>query len=166
MATTSSESPTDNPAANPLSRFSDVRPRPAAWLWRNWLPLGKLAILDGDPGLGKSTLLFDLAARVSHSGVMPDGSSGASGTVILAVATAFWMEPRILQQLAARQDHRQLAVDLAVAPRLFQEAMFRHAEVSKQFGKFGRCDRRAFGETEPKLGHSCEIVGRGGLASP
>src|SRR5262249_498759 len=54
MSTPSSQPPHD-PAANPLSKFSDVRPRPAAWLWRDWLPLGKLAILDGDPGLGKST---------------------------------------------------------------------------------------------------------------
>jgi hypothetical protein len=30
----------------PLSKFSEVRPRPTAWLWQNWLPLGKLAILE------------------------------------------------------------------------------------------------------------------------
>jgi hypothetical protein len=94
MSTTSSEIP----AANPLSKFSDVRPRPAAWLWPNWLPLGKLAILDGDPGLGKSTLLFDLAARVSNNGVMPDGSAGASGNVIILNAEddpAETIQPRL-----------------------------------------------------------------------
>src|SRR5262245_34433405 len=75
---------TDNPGAdNPLAKFSDVRARPMAWLWPNWLPLGKLAMLDGDPGLGKSTLLFDLAARVSSNGLMPDGTQGASGSVII-----------------------------------------------------------------------------------
>jgi RecA-family ATPase len=83
MSTTPSQPPTQDSTPHPLSKFSDVRPRPAAWLWRNWLPLGKLAILDGDPGLGKSTLLFDLAARVSNNGVMPDGSAGASGNVII-----------------------------------------------------------------------------------
>ena len=30
--------------------------RPLAWLWPGRLALGKLAILDGDPGLGKSLL--------------------------------------------------------------------------------------------------------------
>ena len=83
MSPTSSQPPTHVPPANPLSKFSDVRPRPAAWLWRSWLPLGKLAILDGDPGLGKSTLLFDLAARVSSNGIMPDGAQGVSGNVII-----------------------------------------------------------------------------------
>jgi hypothetical protein len=97
MSTPSSQPPHD-PAANPLSKFSDVRPRTAAWLWRYWLPLGKLAILDGDPGLGKSTLLFDLAARVSSNGVMPDGSAGASGNVIILNAEddpAETIQPRL-----------------------------------------------------------------------
>jgi hypothetical protein len=98
MSTTSSESPSHDATADALSRFSDVRPRPAAWLWRNWLPLGMLAILDGDPGLGKSTLLFDLAARVSNNGVMPDGSPGESGNVIILNAEddpAETIQPRL-----------------------------------------------------------------------
>jgi RecA-family ATPase len=79
----SSQAVTHDPTDNPLAKFSDVHAKPAAWLWPNWLPLGKLAILDGDPGLGKSTLLFDLAARVSSSGAMPDGTQGARGSVII-----------------------------------------------------------------------------------
>jgi hypothetical protein len=98
MSTTSPEAPSQDPIADPLCKFSDVRQRPAAWLWRNWLPLGKLAILDGDPGLGKSTLLFDVAARVSNSGVMPDGSPGRSGNVIILNAEddpAETIQPRL-----------------------------------------------------------------------
>jgi hypothetical protein len=75
-----------------------VRQRPAAWPWRNWLPLGRLAILDGHPGLGNSTLLFDLAARVSNSGVMPDGSRGETGNVIILNAEddpAETIQPRL-----------------------------------------------------------------------
>ena len=51
------------------------------------LPRGKLAILDGDPGLGKSTCALDLAARVTLGALMPDGSSadldGPAGVVIM-----------------------------------------------------------------------------------
>jgi RecA-family ATPase len=56
------------------------------WLWPGWLPLGKLCDLSGDPGLSKSTLLLDLAARVSTDGVMPDGSRGVTGGVCLMSA--------------------------------------------------------------------------------
>src|SRR5436305_682651 len=42
---------------------SSLTPRPLTALWPGRLAEGKLAILDGDPGLGKSLLALDLAAR-------------------------------------------------------------------------------------------------------
>jgi hypothetical protein len=44
---------------------SDVRTEQVDWLWKPWLPVGELTILDGDPGLGKSTLTCELAARLT-----------------------------------------------------------------------------------------------------
>lgn len=58
-------------------RLSDVEPEPVAWLWGGWLPMGKVVVLDGDPGTGKSTITLDIAARLSRGDVMPDGSTGA-----------------------------------------------------------------------------------------
>jgi RecA-family ATPase len=70
-----------------LVRLSDVEPEPVRWLWPGRIPLGKLTMLDGDPGLGKSTLALDIAARLSRGDAMPDGSAGdmdgPAGTVIL-----------------------------------------------------------------------------------
>ena len=62
-------------------------PEEVGWLWKPWLPLGKLVTVDGDPATGKSTLLLDLAARVTRSGLMPDGTyAGTTGAVILLAA--------------------------------------------------------------------------------
>ncbi len=83
MLPTPSQPPAGDGLETSLTRFAEVRAVPPAWLWPNWLPLGKVAILDGDPGLGKSTLLFDLAAHVSSTGIMPDGSAGATGGVLI-----------------------------------------------------------------------------------
>ncbi|HBI46324.1 MAG TPA: hypothetical protein DDY78_26255 [Planctomycetales bacterium] len=66
--------------------MSEVEARPVEWLWPGWIPLGKVTVLDGDPGLGKSTLLFDLAARVSRDGVMPDGAVGPVGASLILSA--------------------------------------------------------------------------------
>ncbi len=70
-----------------LLRLSTVEPTPVRWLWPGRIPLGKLSILDGDPGLGKSLVTIDLAARVSRGLAMPDGSagdlSGATGAILL-----------------------------------------------------------------------------------
>jgi hypothetical protein len=60
-----------------------VTPERVEWLWEGRIPLGKLTILDGDPGLGKSTVTMDLAARLSAGRCMPDGSTGAPAGVIL-----------------------------------------------------------------------------------
>lgn len=65
----------EKPAPEPvLTRLRDVKAEPVPWLWKGWLPEGTLSILDGDPGLGKSTLTLDLAARVSRGWEMPPGS--------------------------------------------------------------------------------------------
>ncbi len=63
----------------------DVEPAPVQWLWEPYLARGKLAILDGDPGTGKSFLTIDLAARLSRGGTMPGGPVrfGARETVLL-----------------------------------------------------------------------------------
>jgi hypothetical protein len=64
---------------------SQLAARPLAWLWPGRLALGKLAILDGDPGLGKSLVTLDLCARLSTGQPFPDGSPGpeASGAIVL-----------------------------------------------------------------------------------
>lgn len=51
--------------------LADVLPEPVRWLWPSWMPSGSLVVLDGDPGLGKSTLTLDLAARISTGRALP-----------------------------------------------------------------------------------------------
>ena len=54
-------------------RISQVVAEDVAWLWAGRIPFGKLTLLDGDPGLGKSTLLLDLVARLSRGFPLPGG---------------------------------------------------------------------------------------------
>ena len=49
----------------------DVTCAPVLWLWPGRIPRAKITVLDGDPGLGKSTITLDLAARVSSGHRMP-----------------------------------------------------------------------------------------------
>src|SRR5579859_777021 len=55
---------------------SQVTPRDVAWLWPGRLGLGKLAILEGDPNLGKSLVALDLCARLSTGRPFPDDRPG------------------------------------------------------------------------------------------
>lgn len=71
-----------------LIRLAEVQAQPVRWLWPGRVPLGKLTVLDGDPGLGKSLLTLDLAAGVSQGRAMPwDAAStldGPRGVVVLS----------------------------------------------------------------------------------
>lgn len=49
--------------------------RSIEWVWRGWVPLGAVTVLDGNPDVGKSTLSVDLAARVTTGRSFPDGAS-------------------------------------------------------------------------------------------
>src|SRR5205085_290405 len=45
-------------------------------LWSGYLAVGSLAMLDGDPGLRKSMVTLDLAARLTTGRAWPDGAAG------------------------------------------------------------------------------------------
>lgn len=93
--------------------LSSVAPESVEWLWDGRIPCGKLTVLDGDPGLGKSTAAADIAARVSTGQPMPDGSGGGqpAGVVLLSAedGLADTIVPRLM---AAGADlSRILALD-------------------------------------------------------
>ena len=54
--------------------MADVESEEVRWLWDRRIPLGKLTVLDGDPGLGKSVITMDLAARVTAGRDFPNGN--------------------------------------------------------------------------------------------
>lgn len=69
-----------------LVRLSDVAAEPVAWLWPGRLARGKVTLLAGDPGLGKSFVTLDVAARISTARPWPDGGAAMLGNTILLSA--------------------------------------------------------------------------------
>ena len=51
--------------------WNTVQPKPVTFLWDNFLPFGKISLLVGDSGLGKTTLAVDIAARLTSGRSMP-----------------------------------------------------------------------------------------------
>ena len=66
--------------------MADVDSRPVDWLWPNRIAAGRITLLVGMPGTGKSFLTCDLAARVSTATPWPDKSECQQGSVILISA--------------------------------------------------------------------------------
>jgi len=66
--------------------MADVQAQEISWLWPSRIPLGRLSLLVGRPGEGKSFATLDWAARVSSGQSWPDGSSCEEGSVLLVSA--------------------------------------------------------------------------------
>jgi putative DNA primase/helicase len=62
---------------------NDLTPEPVRWLWPGWLALGKLHILAGAPGQGKTTIAIAMAATVTIGGRWPDGTRCEPGNVLI-----------------------------------------------------------------------------------
>ncbi|WP_395644186.1 AAA family ATPase [Rudaea sp.] len=60
-----------------------VKPEPIRWLWPGWLARGKLHVLAGQPGTGKTTLAMDIAASVSAGRALPSGWRPDHGRVLV-----------------------------------------------------------------------------------
>lgn len=71
-------------AALKLVNLGDVSPEPVRWLWKPYVPLGKLTLVMGDPEAGKSWLTLALSAAVSRHGRMYETAVKAGKVLLLS----------------------------------------------------------------------------------
>lgn len=95
------------PRAPSVDLLSDIAPEAVTWVWPGRIPGGKVSLLIGDPGLGKSLTCLDLAARITTGGLWPDGTRAPEGNVVLLTAEdglADTVRPR-LDALGGKPEH-------------------------------------------------------------
>ncbi len=66
-----------------LVRADTLTPEPVTWVWPGWVPCGKVALLAGAPGVGKTTVAMAMAATVTKGGSWPDGLKSPVGDVLI-----------------------------------------------------------------------------------
>src|SRR4030095_3261387 len=64
-------------------RADTIKPEAVTWLWDGFLAGGKLNIVAGAPGTGKTTLALAIAATLTIGGRWPDGTRAAIGDVLI-----------------------------------------------------------------------------------
>ena len=52
-------------------KASEIEPKEVKWLWYPYIPFGKVTLLQGDPGDGKSKLMLSIAALLSKGEPLP-----------------------------------------------------------------------------------------------
>jgi putative DNA primase/helicase len=55
--------------------MAEVEAEPVDWLWAGRIARGKLTLIAGDPGMGKSQIALDIVARISKGARSPDGNT-------------------------------------------------------------------------------------------
>ncbi len=80
------ETPRERAGDAILTCMADVEARPVSWLWRFRIPLGRITLIAGLPGDGKSFASLDFAARVSTGATWPDGTPCPRGSVLIIAA--------------------------------------------------------------------------------
>lgn len=86
-----------------LTRAATIRPQRVRWLWDGRLALGTLGLLAGAEGLGKSTLAYWLAARITR-GELPGEVDGQPRSVLVCATEDSWAHTVVPRLMAAGAD--------------------------------------------------------------
>lgn len=85
-----------------LTYYSEVAASEVAWLWYPYIALGKITLIQGDPGDGKTTLALHLASILSRGAEMPmHGSALPAGNAIYQSAEdnpSDTIKPRLMRE--------------------------------------------------------------------
>lgn len=120
-----SVAPVAESVAPTVRTLADVPVERVAWLWPDYLPLGKLVVLDGDPSVGKSTATIDLAARVSTGDRWPDGAPNPGPGDVLLLSAEDGLSDTIAPRLTAAGADLARVHALLEVPQLGEEGAVR-----------------------------------------
>ena len=65
-----------------IIKASEIEPKEVKWLWYPYIPFGKVTLLQGDPGDGKSKLILSVAALLSKGEALPFTDEDREPTVL------------------------------------------------------------------------------------
>ena len=91
----------DSAPEDGLRPFSSMTPRAVEWFWPARLAPGTLALLDGDPEVGKSLLTVDWAARLTTGRPWPDGTATPGPSAVIYIGCEDDPQRTVLPRLLA-----------------------------------------------------------------
>lgn len=106
---------------------SNINIRPIEWLWPKRLAKGKISIIAGEPGLGKSQVTAYLASNITQGADFPDGEKCSRGNVIFLSAEDDPEDTIVPRLIAAGADCSKIHIIEAV------KAIVNNKEIISQF---------------------------------
>jgi KaiC/GvpD/RAD55 family RecA-like ATPase len=94
--------------------MSDIRQEPVEWLWEPYIPSGAITLIQGDGGMGKTTVALAIAAAVSTGTALPGGGGNAAPAAVIVQnaedSYSKTIKPR-LEQLGADNDKIEVILE-------------------------------------------------------
>ncbi|MGD0092903.1 MAG: AAA family ATPase [Planctomycetota bacterium] len=166
-----------------LRNLADVTPQEVRWLWPNRIPLGKLTIISGDPGLGKSYVSLDITARLSTGRGFPDRPDHCQvGNIIILNAedeAEDTIRPRLdimkadvrcisvmeAVRIGNKEKHFDLATDLAALEEAIHQTPGVLLVIVDPISAYlGKTDSHKNAEVRSILSPFCKLIARMGVA--
>lgn len=91
-------------------KVSDISIETPRWVWPGYLPEGKLTLLVGDPGMGKSTIALDILSRISKGTHLPFSRRTITGTSLIASAEDAASDTIAPRLIAAGADRSRIEI--------------------------------------------------------
>jgi len=66
-----------------LIRMNEVEATAINWLWYPYIPYGKITVIQGDPGDGKTTVVLAIAAAVTMGYPLPESKTAAEPMTVI-----------------------------------------------------------------------------------
>ena len=66
-----------------LIKMNEVQAEKVSWLWYPYIPYGKITLIQGDPGDGKTTFVLAVAALLTNGKPMPECENAAEPVTCL-----------------------------------------------------------------------------------
>lgn len=156
--------------------MEDVQTEEVKWIWKPYIPLGKVTIIQGDPGEGKTTLVLALVALLSNGEPLPESADANEPmNVIYQTAEdglADTIKPRLVA--AGADCTRVLVIDeaqkeLTLADERLEQALKKTSArliildpLQAYLG--GNVDMHRANEVRPIFKNLCQIAERNGCA--
>ena len=115
------------PVGITLTRADGIKPERINWVWVGWLARGKVHVMAGAPGTGKTTAAVALAGTLTRGGHWPDGTRATVGDVLIWSGEDDPKDTLVPRLIAAGADRRRVHfvtghVDEQGKPRAFDPA--------------------------------------------
>lgn len=158
-----------------IIRASDIEPKQIDWLWYPFIPFGKVTLLQGDPGDGKSTFILTVAALLTRGAALPCTDKSLAPMSVIYQTTEDDAEDTIVPRfISANGDRgRLLFIAEKETPLSFDDGRLREAVLKTQAkllildplsSYIGDCQINAANEVRPRFNHLIGIAKGTGCA--